>query len=122
MKASKGKARMTQDAIHASIKAWEAKLSYAKDNRPEDIKLGTSSCPLCGLFNRPEMTYPELCAGCPVVARTGERFCWGTPYYVVEKILEDRNHLISTLPDGEHKALVQAVEAEIEFLKSLLME
>ena len=95
-------------ALKASIQKWD---DNTRAEKPRDVILGRDDCPLCQEF-------PD-CEGCPVMERTGNHGCLGTPYYrvaelhlkwfhglpdkaeYVEAAIKEREFLISLLPDGE---------------------
>ena len=92
--------------LEQSIIHWETNLQHAKEGHPARITYGVLSCPLC-------KANPS-CESCPVMIQTDMSRCNGTPYGAVAKLLESG--------DPDQEALVQAVQAEVNFLKSLLPE
>lgn len=80
------------EALRGSIAKWEGIVAgIAHDEGP-------LNCPLCQMFHRRTM-----CRGCPVMDRTGQDSCKGTPY------------------DNYDRDLNPAwAQAEVDFLKSLL--
>lgn len=99
----------TLNALKQSIEKWERN---AVVETPEDLMMGPDSCPLCQLFWRGD------CVGCPVMDRTGETYCDGSPYddaefAAVRWSLAPENESLR----GEAHA---ASRAEVAFLRSLL--
>lgn len=91
----------TQTALDLSIAKWE-KLAQGEGEYPT-----RDNCPLCALFNSGDYDEKDsACIGCPVYAKTGERFCQGTPY---ENYVDDR--IQGDTPE--------TAAQEVEFLKSL---
>lgn len=85
------------EALRGSINKWEAIVAgTGRDN-------GSRNCPLCQMFVKGRSFNGE-CVGCPVMVRTGKLGCHGSPYYDV----------ILSQP--------KTVQAELDFLKSLLPE
>lgn len=64
--------RVTLKALKGSIAKWE-KLASGKGT-----DWGGGNCPLCKLFAKGK---GPKCAGCPVMASTGQSQCDRTPYY-----------------------------------------
>lgn len=60
----------TLKAIKASIAHWKRMRKNINSEAPT-----SDECPLCELF------YDIDCDGCPVAAKSGERFCAKTPYH-----------------------------------------
>ena len=80
---------------------WAHNLRKAKAGTLCPADLSGSECAFCRYF--------VLCVNCPIKQRTGKILCRATPYILLGRIL-----------DAEVNGnLVQAVEAEIAFLKSL---
>ena len=78
--------------------------------------MGTSNCPLCGLFHIrcTPIKINKCCEGCPVMERTGESGCFNTPYkkYIITIDKHRRSHPLA----------IEAAKEELEFLRSLLPE
>lgn len=111
------------EALEASIAKWEENL-LAK--HPLDVKVGWSDCALCHLFHweaTSQFVFEATCVSCPVFEKTGQTFCYGSPYKeVLSKRMEwsDAWHDDPTAEhESERKACMVAVQAEINFLKSL---
>lgn len=100
------------EALKGSIRKHENILSGTESD------YGADNCPLCGLFNRSLMDLKDRCVGCPVYEKTGEVFCYNTPYQ--DWILHcDEEH---NGYDGDPlncPECARLVALEIEFLKSL---
>ena len=88
------------DALMGSIKKWEKIVDGTGTNR------GRSNCPLCQMFNNP-------CQGCPVMKRTGKKYCDGTPYEKYERYYWAKDKT-------DKKKLKRFALLELKFLKSLL--
>ena len=87
----------TLTALKGSIEKWEEVVARAGEDR------GSPPCPLCTLFLR-----NDRCYGCPVMEKTHEHGCYGTPY-------------ISFCQDsGRGTKNKEYAKAELKFLKSLL--
>ena len=101
------------DAIVRSVTKWD--LIAQSIITEEDYE-----CPLCSLF----VVWSGHCRGCPVMSRTWETRCCGTPYDRIN--LAHRTTLAGMLAGGCSRQyfhnLLDAVEEEIEFLSSLLPE
>lgn len=92
-------------ALHGSIAKWEAIVGGTGGDT------GPQNCPLCKLFwiKGPRGgLMPNSCLGCPVMQRTGQQGCGGTPY----DIYDDNAYDAEELQD--------IAEEELAFLKSLL--
>lgn len=92
----------TLAALKASIAHWEDNLELAKAG--QEFEYYADDCPLCVLF------YDLDCAGCPVLAKTGEIFCKNSPWGRVNRAVASH----------EHDEVRPAVQAELDFLHSLL--
>lgn len=106
----------TLKALKASIRHWE-EIVAAKSI--DEVKIGPSSCALCGLFNNSLTNSVGRCFGCPVMAVTGGQFCGGSPYEEVEDLFYAQ---FDTASDALLTAFSEAAKRELEFLKSLLPE
>lgn len=100
----------TLKALRESIAHWD-RLRKGKQRSDED--LDSDSCPLCRLFAH-DKPKDICCKACPVFARTGRRYCEGTPYWKAAITFSGRSgtafkraatqeykFLISLLPPGE---------------------
>src|ERR1700722_19348216 len=94
----------TLAALRASIEHWQWVVAIAEP-------IGRSNCALCDVFRGRDTL--EDCAGCPVRAVTGLKYCEGTPYGEYE------NYLDYDPPVEDEKRIVLA-QAELDFLRSLL--
>ena len=100
-----------------SIEAWKGKRALKEPTRDVKIRPGSDSCPLCWLYNTDSTQGDEKCAGCPVDEHTGEDSCYRTPYSIAH--IAYREWLDSRL-SATKKAWLEACDAEIQFLQSLL--
>lgn len=108
----------TRQALEESIQHWEENLEHAKAGRFGDIDTTAEGCALCFKF----YLYNGSCKGCPVAARTGKTVCRGSPYHTADFALEECRRYSREGFTPEQAVLVEAVEAveaELEFLKSL---
>ena len=96
--------KKTLKALKGSIKKWES------ISRGTGSDKGSDNCPLCDIY----LNQNFCCAGCPVMASTGQEWCKGSPYETQWIDLSDR--------DGRarSKRAKLAARAELKFLKSLL--
>lgn len=95
----------TREALVASIAHWERLVAGVPGER-----VGRSTCALCVKFNREDLPLSQQCIGCPIMARTGKKWCADTPYeWVMAYGLDD--------PFGKG-----AADAELDFLRDLLAE
>jgi hypothetical protein len=109
----------TRDALERSIAAWEAK---AKKQFFHEVSTAASDCPLCVIY----LLSARGCKGCPI-QKSGERDgvsrsgCENTPYpeFYSEKVRAVYSHDIAVKITKKGRRLIQA---EIDFLKSLLPE
>ena len=85
--------KKTLKALKGSIEKWE------KIVAGEGIDLGTVNCPLCQIFVVPK----DSCEGCPVMEKTGESDCYGSPYYDhrPDSAQDELDFLESLLPEGK---------------------
>jgi hypothetical protein len=105
----------TMNALEKSIEHWAANLA-AKD--PKDVRVGAGNCALCDLF------FADLCEGCPVMQRSGEMRCIGTPYRdattALDRWSEDlRGNFPIILGGLARSRWREAAKRELEFLRSL---
>lgn len=107
------KQQRDEGLIEKTIKVWEAK---KKVDTVADVRLGMQHCPLCFVYHH------DQCDGCPIKERTGDIYCVGTPYPNVadekERLILD-NGPFTKMVDIEAERLIQAIDKQIEFLKSL---
>lgn len=103
----------TSEALEKTIVRGELNLAKANAGtlRLEDIS--NDSCSLCIRFPECE---PEEGEKCPVALRTGNPGCEGSPWWSVYDALSEA---LNTEGFIEQYRLVKAVEADINFLKSL---
>lgn len=98
----------TLEALRGSIAKWEAIVAgHGLEHGPDD-------CPLCQLFH---FSYRKdgqrTCVGCPVMDRTGNSLCDGSPY-------DDYSAAEDADEDDSEERMEQAAKEELDFLKSLL--
>jgi len=107
MKLNKGDVAL----IHQSIQKWNCKAMDAS-HIPEDYSDDVGECPLCDVYFYQSI----VCNGCPISKTTKIYGCIATPYiqWASEKS-PFYLHRWSTSPKS-----LDAIEAEIEFLISLL--
>ena len=96
--------KKTLEALKASIRHWEENL--ATDD-PGKASTHAFYCALCRLFS------DDDCAGCPVAEAVAEN-CWDTPFSAASRG-------INKWRAGGPKPVAE-IQAEIDFLKSLLPE
>jgi len=93
--------KKTLEALTGSIRKWEGIVAGTEED------LGSKNCPLCALFyNEEASALHSDCVGCPVFAKTGKRYCVGSPYVEYCK-----NY-------GQEQET--AAQKELDFLRSLL--
>lgn len=101
----------TKIALQQSIIKWENNVQLCKEGSAKDITISTWTCPLCRLFyDFEDYTKETCCLGCPIKETTNSPYCRGTPY-------ED---VVVPVDNEDYPALLEACQAEVEFLKSLL--
>jgi hypothetical protein len=105
----------TLEALRASIRHWEANAT-AEHNWSAAI--GAQDCPLCQKFLAANPG--GYCAGCPVAIRANQPGCTGTPYVAARQAYTSWYHARKDEATSARNAFHTAVQAEIEFLKSLL--
>jgi len=94
----------TLKALQGAIKKWQRIVAGTGEDR------GVVNCPLCQMFVVPHVDlngHPIddlVCVGCPVMKKTGKRYCEGSPY--PEYRLVDKN--------------TENAQKELDFLRSLL--
>lgn len=103
-------------ALEGSIRKWEGIVANGKtDDGP---------CDLCDLFADPE-NLPDAgwCVGCPVMARTGQANCEGSPYWAWRRLFingPDDEVWDNSFPRrARTEEQATAAQAELEFLRSL---
>lgn len=99
----------TLAALKASIAKWD---KNARVRNTDNAKTCAEDCPLCHLFHEDFGADRSDCSGCPVAKKTGEPFCWKSPYSKASQA-----HF-----RGDAKAFRDAAKAEAAFLRSLLPE
>lgn len=99
----------TLKALKGSIAKWEAIVAGTGTDE------GPNNCPLCQLFFGDLMVRDEGdCVECPVMQKTGQKYCKGTPYVEWDDMTGDYESVADTIER------VNAARAELAFLKSLL--
>ena len=84
-------------------------------------RLGRATCSLCSLFNTDQHTHETACRGCPVFNKTGIIYCQETPYINQGSLYYDGpDYDASEALMDNGQEWVDACQAEIDFLKSLL--
>ncbi len=120
--------KKTQQAIRDSIAHWEQLRNLNPDHYP-----GAQQCALCKLFYDFAKSEAYHCVGCPIYAKTGERYCKASPFQKAvadyDKVEEWQEELRLNDTDTNRGAMDAAIAefhrsatVEIEFLKSLLVE
>jgi len=99
------------DALNASIAKWEG---HAKADAPEYVYLGPDDYPLCLLFY-----IAGDCLGCPVMERTGEGSCEGSPYLRANWALQ-KWRWAKDARDSARDVFRAEARAMTDFLRSLL--
>lgn len=108
----------TRKAIEESIVKWKKK---ASEENPMNIKISTSECPLCQLFNNDYTEEGNECLSCPIFEETGYDYCEATPCDKATLHLHDWRFSQSKEEIETYKQeFREAAKKEIEFLKSLL--
>lgn len=103
----------TLEALKGSIAKWERVVEGGiKENG------GPTDCPLCVRFNSSynKELEGEPCVGCPVMARTGQKHCGGSPYEAVEELETEYD----SEEEGFESRYRAVAQRELDFLKSLL--
>lgn len=109
-----------REALEGSIMKWQRIVAGGTNGCASD-------CALCRLFN-PYQKYLPLkesiaqgCLGCPVMARTGQSFCKGSPYERYEELEhdvdDDSDDDADIIENG--RRLRETAEQELAFLESL---
>lgn len=99
----------TESALRESIGHWER---LANGTAPETESIHSKDCALCSVFLQHGKRQSD-CVGCPIYAKTGRKYCSGTPWVNVY----NRQHTGRKHPDF----LISAGRM-LDFLKSLLPE
>lgn len=107
----------TKEALEKSIEKWQANVEAEKW---DEVLMSRADCPLCVLYNNGSSVLDTDCKGCPILEKTGARYCSGSPFSKVFGLQqiedpEQEGHLVS----DEAR---EAMKAEVEFLKGLLGE
>jgi len=111
-------------ALKGSIKHWEENTN--NDEFDADA-CSAFACPLCYMFN-PHVTQPHLsfvemqmidCVGCPIMEKTGYKYCRDTPYFEAQMAHENWADEDSNMTKDAFRA---AAQKELDFLVSLLPE
>lgn len=117
----------TEEALRLSIAKWKANASATI---PSEVKLSSSACPLCEIFNNfiPSVHgvsdkdladfHDNVCRGCPVHTRTGKMYCSNTPYEACENFYS--YWLEYPQSPAWQSEFHSAAAAEVSFLESLL--
>lgn len=97
----------TLKALRASIAHWKrmAERGYGKPGSKDEPT--ARNCALCAMF---APLGGKLCQGCPVMNKTTQQFCIGTPYSAARRFWRSE---IQT-------AFKRAASKELAFLRSLL--
>lgn len=98
-----------------SLRKHEIILSFLR----KEIVIRTNAKATCGYCI---LHYSNTCSGCPVKQETGRRWCIGSPYEAYESAKDA--YFWGNRDDEDHVAdlireMTEAIEEEIEFLKSL---
>ena len=102
----------TAAALEDSIRHWEENLAA---KMPLMAPVGPKDCALCNLF----FFYSD-CNGCPVMEKTGRKYCEGTPYRKAASTrMRWRNSCEDATRDEWREKWRRACRDEIAFLKSL---
>jgi hypothetical protein len=108
----------TLKALRESIAHWErmqAKWDCGEEPYGDD-------CALCRRFYEYDAPDGDTCTGCPVMVRTGEHGCEGSPWYAARVAWSNLKNYGEN-PKGERLQHWQAMaQKQIEFLRSLLPE
>lgn len=106
--------KTSSEALELSIEKWKRNTLV---QNPDDAEIKGDSCPLCAIFNQPEMLDEEKCFGCPVFENTQLQDCEDTPWQQTRRTLKvwRTNPLNTNRRDAFHRA----AQIEVEFLESL---
>lgn len=94
--------------LEESIEHWERLVS---GKRLPNETIGRIYCALCEAYY---WSKSGICEGCPVKEKTGQPYCFNTPYQLVEDIYNKSNGALDS------KKFKAAAKKELAFLKSLL--
>lgn len=115
-------ALVTRAALEGSIVKWREIVAGERENE------AAGDCPLCQLFNPYQTSFPKLervkdgCLGCPVMARTGQSFCRGSPYERYEDLestIDSEDEDSDEDYDDNVDRLLEIAKEELAFLESL---
>ena len=103
----------TKEALLQSIEHWEDNLNKAETTGSLDtFDISPHKCALCHMFMLNIHEPKDTCCGCPVYEKVKSVGCCRTPY----------GHVKSSILEGDPpEVLIDAIKAELEFLKSLLI-
>lgn len=96
----------TLKALKGSIAKWKAIVARTGVDR------GDRNCPLCREF--------QDCEGCPIMKKTGEADCFGTPYYAWRAAADLNLMPVYPIWENTNEASQREAERMLEFLKALL--
>lgn len=100
-------------ALEESIEHWEENVYRAREGRLGAWNIDADSCALCvTCADISDVT--RKCEICPVGQETGHYGCVGSPYTIVCDLLTE-------CPDN-YDSILEAAEAELEFLENLKKE
>ena len=98
-----------REAQAISVAKWTTIRDALKDH---NVLLPAGSRFTCGFCM---LHYENGCRACPVMKKTGERYCAGSPFQDFDGFTD----IASMNDEDDAKHLVKLAEAEIAFLKSL---
>ena len=104
----------TLAALQESIKHWQRALNDSGES------LGPHSCALCKIYF-PWQRPGTGCGSCPVKEKTGKDLCDDSPYLAASEA-QDLVFEKTDPDDRLENARKQAIQAELDFLISLLPE
>ena len=114
--------KATLKALKKSIKHWKGIVAGKETSR------GTDNCALCDLFYNENDDEHECCVGCPVMERTEQEACGGSPYGAFTEVaqckgryMDDGYGIFNDKDQIIHGAVIAAKD-ELSFLQSLLPE
>jgi hypothetical protein len=114
--------RVTLRWAHAqSVAKWRRNEALARAGKIEDVNLSSRECALCVYddLNRDTET-DDICAACPVMAKTGQDDCLGTPFYESWDILYVLREQEDTPTAAQCQELGDSCGREADFLEGLL--
>ena len=114
--------KKTLKALQGSIEHWEQNV---KGERLDETSISGDDCDLCGLFLVWSDPEDKQCKGCPVMRKTGEQGCQGTPYF---NALAARTKWVASVNHGDtvkkqhhrREEFRKYAHEELKFLKGLL--